>query len=89
MTFSGFVDVIRDHKKHLFFVIRDRTDMVQVFADKALFPDTHITTESFVRISGHIESRPEVRLHGFEIVATQIEILSVPEEDLPISWKSE
>jgi aspartyl/asparaginyl-tRNA synthetase len=89
LVVTGFVDTLRDHKKFAFVILRQGTDFVQVFVDKEKFPSLDLSLESFVEVAGTLTARPEVGLHGVEIAADRMTVLSSPLDKLPISHKGD
>ncbi|MDD2566044.1 MAG: aspartate--tRNA(Asn) ligase [Candidatus Gracilibacteria bacterium] len=89
VTISGFIDTIREHKKYIFLVLRQKTELLQVFLEKEKFAFLELKIESFIEVTGVLEMKEEVKLHGIELIAIEIEIISAPFEELPISWKGE
>lgn len=89
VTISWFIDTIREHKKYIFLVLRQKTELLQVFLEKEKFAFLELKIESFIEVTGVLEMKEEVKLHGIELIAIEIEIISAPFEELPISWKWE
>jgi len=53
----GKVDSIRSHGKIVFFDLEDMSEVVQVVAQKELFPE--INEQSFLTVEGIVKRRPE------------------------------
>jgi len=86
----GFVHTIREQKTMFFFVLRDRTGMLQVAINKStsgeelLNTTRKITRESTIAVDGIVTANPQVKLDGVEIIAESIELLSRALQPLPI-----
>ncbi|MFW6139374.1 MAG: asparagine--tRNA ligase [Spirochaetota bacterium] len=90
---DGWVRHIRSSGSIFFMEIRDGTGEIQVVVVKAEVPPqvfdecSRIKIETSVRITGKL--REENRAPGgYEITASDMEVIHVPEEDYPISKKS-
>lgn len=88
VTISWYIDTLRDHKKYIFIILRQKTDFIQIFVDKEKLSKLELSQESYIEVAWKIKKRPEVKLHWIELVAWKIEVLSSASE-LPISWKWE
>ncbi len=89
VTITWFIDTIREHKKYIFMIVRQKTEYMQVFIDKEIFPLISLTHESYVKVRWKLSRRPEIKLHSIELIAEEIEILSSALEEPPITWKWE
>ena len=91
---SGFVDRVRDIKKVVFVVVRDRTGLIQATVDVEAAPKEVIETsraltpESVVTITGKLLKNTAVKLRGLEIIPEKIEIASLATSPLPIDEKT-
>ena len=86
ITVAGFVEILRDQGKIIFLMLRDRSGTVQVVIPQgtaAFAPAKELTLESVVRITGEAKQEPQAP-GGLEIAATELEILSLAEPELPI-----
>jgi nondiscriminating aspartyl-tRNA synthetase len=87
----GKVDSIRSHGKIVFFDLEDMSEVVQVVAQKELFPE--INEQSFLTVEGIVKRRPEGSINKkiitgeIEIEAQKIEVLSKAEV-LPFDLKA-
>ena len=87
VTIYGFVESIRDQKKHSFLIIRDQSAKAQVFCEKdGRFDEilNSLTPESTLEISGKVLKNESVKLNGLEIIPQEIKILSLAKSPLPI-----
>ncbi|EKE29524.1 MAG: Aspartyl-tRNA synthetase [uncultured bacterium (gcode 4)] len=89
ITISWFIDTIRDHKKYIFLILRQKTEFIQIFIEKEKFEWIEFKPESFIEITWVLQYKEEIKLHSMELIAESIEILSQTLEELPISWKWE
>ena len=94
ITFSGFVDAIRDKKWVMFVILRDATGKVQMTIEKseeanALLLDimSNVKVESTIKVTGKLVSNEAVKLGGLEIIPSNIEITSVA-DDLPYDYNN-
>ena len=89
---QGFVDNLRDSKKVSFIILKDITEKIQITIDKetnSKFIDTFskLTQDSVISVLGTIKKDDYIKLHGIEIIPSQISIESIAEA-LPITRKS-
>ena len=94
ITFSGFVDEIRNLKWVMFVVLRDNTGKVQMTIEKSeeknkplLDIMANTTVESTVKVTGLLQSNEAVKLGGMEIIPTNIEVTSLA-ENLPFDFNN-
>ena len=94
ITFSGFVDAIRDKKWVMFVILRDNTGKLQMTIEKSeeknkelLEIMTNTTVESTVRITGLLQANEAVKLGGMELIPSKIEITSKA-EPLPFDFNN-
>ena len=92
ITFSGFIDVIRDKKWVQFIILRDSTGKVQATVEKENNDEmvklvSSLTHDSVVSITGKVVKNEAVKLGGIEIVPSNIEVLSKAEE-LPFDYNN-
>ncbi len=86
----GFVDSIRDQKNAIFMVMRDCDAKVQIFVQKIeennylLSLIKSLTPESVIEVCGILNSNTYVKLNGYEIIPSSINILSISAKPLPI-----
>lgn len=83
---AGFVQTIRDQKKIKFLIVRDISGVIQAVVfnnDQALKTVESLTLESVVRISGLAKEEKQAP-GGVELVAENIEVLSLAAPELPI-----
>lgn len=83
ISFSGFVDAIRDKKWVMFVILRDSTGKVQMTIEKSeeknqalLEIMNNITVESTIKVEGLLKSNEAVKLGGVEIIPEKIEVTS-------------
>jgi len=93
ITFSGFIDRIRDLSNVQFVILRDNTGKVQVTVEKN---DnnfklneiiSNLTEESTVKITGLLQENEYVKAGGMEIIPSAIEVLSFAEAIIPSDFK--
>ena len=94
ITFSGFIDAIRDKKWVMFVILRDATGKVQMTLEKSEESNkemlkilTNTKVESTIKVTGKLVSNEAVKLGGVEIIPTNIEITSCA-EDLPFDFNN-
>ena len=94
ITFSGFVDAIRDKKWVMFVILRDNTGKVQMTIEKSdennkelLDIMTNTTVESTVKVTGLLQANEAVKLGGMEIIPSKIEVTSKAEA-LPFDFNN-
>lgn len=83
ISFSGFVDSIRDKKWVMFVILRDSTGKVQMTIEKSeeenqKFLDimSTLTTDSTILVKGILKENEAVKLNGMELIPTSIEVTS-------------
>ena len=94
ISFSGFVDAIRDKKWVMFVILRDSTGKVQMTIEKSL-PENekllnimnNLSVESTIKVKGIIKSNEQVKLGGMELIPENIEVTSVAEA-LPFDYNN-
>ena len=94
ITFSGFVDAIRDKKWVMFVILRDATGKVQMTLEKSeesnkemLEIMSNTTVESTIKVTGKLVANEAVKLGGVEIIPESIEITSKAEA-LPFDFNN-
>ena len=94
ITFSGFVDAIRDKKWVMFVILRDSTGKVQMTLEKSeesnsklLDIMSNITVESVVKVTCKVIKNEAVKLGGLELIPSNIEVTSVA-EPLPFDFNN-
>ena len=94
ITFSGFVDAIRDKKWVMFVILRDNTGKLQMTIEKSeeknqelLDIMTNTTVESTVKVTGLLQENEAVKLGGMELIPSKIEITSKA-EPLPFDFNN-
>lgn len=92
ITFSGFVDTIRNKKWVAFIILRDQTGKVQMTIEKEnndLVPIIDLlTTESTVKVTCKVVENEAVKLNGIELIPNKIEITSKRTEELPFDFNN-
>ena len=94
ITFSGFVDAIRDKKWVMFVILRDATGKVQMTIEKSeeankelLDIMTNLTVESTINVTCKVVANEAVKLGGLELIPTKIDVTSVA-EPLPFDFNN-
>lgn len=94
VTFSGFVDEIRNMKWVQFIVLRDETGRVQITIEKSEETNKamvelvdNLTVESTLKVTGKVMESPKVKLNGMEVIPSDIVVTSVNEGELPFNYK--
>ena len=94
ITFSAYVDAIRDKKWVMFVILRDNTGKVQMTIEKSeeankelLDIMTNLTVESTIKVTGKLVENEAVKLGGIEIIPSKIEVTSVA-EPLPFDFNN-
>ena len=74
ITFSGFVDAIRDKKWVMFVILRDNTGKLQMTIEKSEEKNQELleimantTVESTVKVTGLLQENEAVKLGGMEL----------------------
>jgi len=87
VTVSGFIESVRDQGSIAFILLRDITGKIQVVVSKEkpelLKIVKGLTTESVVEITGLVKEEKQAP-GGFEIMPSEIIVLSLSEPELPI-----
>jgi nondiscriminating aspartyl-tRNA synthetase len=89
VTLAGWAHEIRDLGGIAFLVLRDREGLAQItlvkkLVDKAMFKGIRsISRESVVQVKGIVKAEPKAP-HGFEILPSQVNVLSAAEGPLPL-----
>lgn len=83
ISFSGFVDTIRDKKWVMFVILRDSTGKVQMTIEKSdennkeiLNIMSNISIDSTIKVRGILKGNEAVKLGGIELIPKEIEITS-------------
>ena len=94
ITFSGFVDVVRDKKWVQFVILRDSTGKVQMTIEKSVEENkdmvelvSSLSNDSVIEVVGKLVKNDAVKLGGMEIIPTNIKVLSKAEE-LPFDYNN-
>ena len=94
ISFSGFVDTIRDKKWVMFVILRDSTGKVQMTIEKSdesnkeiLDIMNSISVESTVKVKCIVKSNEAVKLGGIELIPSKIEVTSKA-ETLPFDYNN-
>ena len=89
ISFSGYVDTIRDKKWVMFVILRDSTGKVQMTIEKSeeenaklLEIMSNVTVESTIKVKGVLKTNEAVKLGGMELIPSSIEVTSKA-ENLP------
>ena len=94
ITFSGFVDAIRDKKWVMFVILRDNTGKLQMTIEKSAEKNQKLleimantTVESTVKVTGLLQENEAVKLGGMELIPSKIEVTSKAEA-LPFDFNN-
>ena len=94
ISFSGFVDVVRDKKWVQFVILRDSTGKVQMTVEKSEESNasmvelvSSLTHDSVIKINAKVVANEAVKLGGLELIPSNIEVLSKAEE-LPFDYNN-
>ena len=94
VTIQGFVDNIRDTKWVDFVILRDNTGMVQITVEKSVESNkdmldllSTLPLESTVKVEAEVVENEKVRLNGYELIPSSIEVTSTNTEELPFNFK--
>jgi len=94
VTVSGFVDNIRDTKWVDFVILRDNTGMVQITVEKSNEDNksmldllSTLPLESTVKVEAEVIENEKVRLNGYELIPSKIEVTSINTDELPFNFK--
>jgi aspartyl-tRNA synthetase len=94
ITFSGFVDVVRDKKWVQFVILRDSTGKVQMTVEKSVEENasmvelvSSLSHDSVIKINAKVVENEAVKLGGLELIPTNIEVVSKAEE-LPFDYNN-
>ena len=86
---SGWVHEIRDFGGMAFLILRDREGLVQVTMPKKKVPKEIIdivkglSRESVISVGGTVKAEAKAP-HGYELIPTEIEVLSIADSPLPL-----
>lgn len=89
----GWVDKVRNQKRMIFLIMRDKTGKVQITIDKLSNPELAkvaevLTVESTIAITGLVQENQAVKLSQIEVLPTEITVFSIAEPGLPIDEES-
>ena len=94
ISFSGYVDTIRDKKWVMFVILRDSTGKVQMTIEKSeesnqklLEIMSSVTVESTIKVTGKVVANEAVKLGGMELIPTEIEVTSLA-ENIPFDFNN-
>ena len=94
ITFSGFVETVRDKKWVQFVILKDHTGKIQMTIEKEPEENKNmvelvssITHDSVIKIKCKVVKNENVKLGGIELIPTDIEVLSKAEE-LPFDYNN-
>lgn len=94
ITFSGFVDSIRDKKWVMFVILKDSTGKLQMTIEKEdeknqklLEIMNNITVDSTVKIKGVLKENEAVKLNGMELIPKEIIVTSLA-SPLPFDYNN-
>ena len=94
ISFSGYVDTIRDKKWVMFVILRDSTGKLQMTIEKSVEKNAemleimnNVTVESTVKITGVLKENEAVKLGGMELIPSSIEVTSKA-ENLPFDFNN-
>ena len=94
ITISGFVDNVRDLQWVQFLIVRDRTGKAQITIEKSEEKNkemvelvSNLTQESTIKVNCKVVENPKVKLNGYELIPTSIEVTSVSDKELPFNYK--
>ena len=94
ISFSGFVDTIRDKKWVMFVILRDSTGKVQMTIEKSdennkelLEIMSNVSVESTIKVTGKLVTNEAVKLGGMELIPFKIEVTSKA-ENLPFDYNN-
>lgn len=94
ITYSGFVDTVRDKKWVQFLILRDSTGKVQATIEKSEEKNAEmvnlvssLTKDSVIKVIGKVVENEAVKLGGIEIIPNSIEVLSTALE-LPFDYNN-
>ncbi len=83
ISFSGFVDTIRDKKWVMFVILRDSTGKLQMTIEKSeesnkklLEIMSNVTVDSTIKVNGILKVNDAVKLGGMELIPNSIEVTS-------------
>lgn len=94
ISFSGFVDSIRDKKWVMFVILRDSTGKVQMTIEKSeeknqelLETMANLSVDSTIKVEGKLVENEAVKLGQMEIIPEKIEVTSVADQ-LPYDYNN-
>ena len=83
ISFSGFIDSIRDKKWVMFVILRDYTGKVQMTIEKSEEKNqellellSNLTVDSTIKVKGKLIENEAVKLGQMEIIPEKIEVTS-------------
>lgn len=94
VSFSGYVDTIRDKKWVMFVILRDSTGKVQMTIEKSEEANSklleimnEVSVESTIKVTGKLVANEAVKLGGMELIPSDIKITSKA-ENLPFDFNN-
>ncbi len=94
VVISGFIDNIRDTKWVDFVILRDNTGMAQITVEKSNEDNksmldllSTLPLESTVKVEAEVIENEKVRLNGYELIPSKIEVTSINTDELPFNFK--
>ena len=94
ISFSGYVDTIRNKKWVMFVILRDSTGKLQMTIEKSdeanaklLEIMNSVTVESTIKVTGKLVANEAVKLGGMELIPTDIEVTSLA-QNLPFDFNN-
>src|SRR5574344_597248 len=94
VSFSGYVDTIRDKKWVQFVILKDITGRVQMTIEKSLEDNkemveliSNLTKDSTIKVTAKVVKNDAVKLGGMELIPTNIEVTSRAAE-LPFDYNN-
>lgn len=92
---SGFVESIRNLQWVQFIILKDRSGKVQITIEKSDENNkelveivNNLTAESTIKVKGLVTEAPKVKLNGYEIIPSSIEVTSTSSLELPFNYKN-
>ncbi len=87
VTVQGWIQEMRKIKNLMFIIVRDNTGIIQITVKKGSIPNYdelyEITRESVISVNGLLNKK-SISRSGTEILASNIEILSIADTPLPL-----
>ena len=94
ISFSGFIDSIRDKKWVMFVILRDNTGKVQMTIEKSEEKNqellellSNLTVDSTIKVKGKLIENEAVKLGQMEIIPEKIEVTSKA-QNLPFDYNN-